>query len=33
MTATLPVLPFSVHSGVPPLAGGDVGHWLAGAGA
>ncbi len=26
MTATLPVVPGSVHSGVPPLAGAAVGH-------
>jgi hypothetical protein len=29
VTATLPVAPDSVHSGVPPLAGGAVGHALA----
>ena len=30
MTATLPVAPGSVHSGVPPLAGAAVGHPLNG---
>ena len=33
VTATLPVAPGSVHSGVPPLAGAAVGHVLAAAGA
>jgi hypothetical protein len=31
LTATLPVAPVSVHSGVVPLGGIDVGHGLAGA--
>jgi hypothetical protein len=33
VTATLPVVPGRVHSGVPPLAGAAVGHVLAAAGA
>jgi hypothetical protein len=32
VTATFPVAPFSVHSGVPPSAGAAVGHVLAAAG-